>query len=170
MNIKLLAAAIILFGIFLLIFLGGGSYFIVRSIRYRKNAKQSLSWPSVSGHVLKFYVFERWSSNVDSMSIWYEPHIEYEYQVMGTTYTSDRLYIGPNISFLKLRRSQDIINRLTDGVTVKVFYNPDDPSEAVLDHRSSGTFSLITGITLAFIGLFLLYIFLFPLAEHLFSK
>lgn len=170
LNIKLFAAAIVIFGIFLLIFLGGGSYYIFRSIQYRKKAKQTLDWPSVPGHVLKSYVFERWSSNVDSTSIWYEPHIEYEYQVMGMTYTSNQLFIGPAVSFLKLRRSQDIVNRLTDGVTVKVFYNPEDPSEAVLDRRSSGTSSLITGITLAFIGLFLLYIFLFPLAELLFTQ
>jgi len=170
MNLGKAVEGLLIFGIFLLIFLGGGSYYIIRSIRANKKARQSQTWPSVPGLVIKSCVFERWSGDSDGgMTIWYEPQIIYKYQVMGTIYTSERLFIGPKVSFLKLRRSQDIINRLTDGKTVTVFYNPDDPADAVLDRRSSGSTSLFTGITLAFIGLIFLSIVVSALLELFFN-
>jgi hypothetical protein len=146
-------------GIFILVFLGGGIYLIYRSIKDKKKAKLSLSWPSTPGRVIESRVVESHSSDSDGdTTTTYRPYIKYEYQVVGATFTSDKLSIGPAVSTSNYRKSQDKVNRMPAGSTVTVFYNPDDPTDAVLEQRSNATLMLVLGIVFTVIGL----CFLFP--------
>jgi hypothetical protein len=61
----------------------------------------------------------------------YYPEVTYEYQVDGTTYTSSKINVimfGSDISY-----AQGVLNRYPIGSTVDVHYNPDNPSDAVLE-------------------------------------
>lgn len=141
-------------GLFLLVFLGGGGYLIYRSNLDRNKTKQSLTWPSTQGRVIESRVVEGRSTDSDGdTSKTFRPYVKYDYQVIGTTFTSDKLSIGPAVSTSNLRKTQDKVNGLPPGAVVTVFYNPDDPAEAVLEQRSNAPAMLVVGIILVFIGL-----------------
>jgi hypothetical protein len=153
-NLAMLIGGLVCMGLFILAFLGGGAYLIYRSSQDKKKAKQSLNWPSTPGRVLESRVVESLSTDSDGdTSTTYKPYVKYEYSVIGATYTSDHIGIGPAVSSSNLRKAQDAVNRMPVGGTVTVFYNPDDPSDAVLEQRSNATVMLVVGIVLAAIGL-----------------
>lgn len=151
-------------GIFILVFIGGGGYMIYRSIQDRKKAKASLTWPSTQGRVIESRVVENRSTDSDGdTSTTYRPYIKYEYQVVGATFTSDKLAIGPAVSTSNYRKSAEKVQKLPVGAAVTVFYNPDDPTDAVLEQRSNAKLLLILGIVFAAVGL----CFLCPGAAYL---
>jgi hypothetical protein len=163
-NLALQISGLICMGIFILIFLGGGGYMIYRSIQDRKKARASLTWPSVQGRVIESRVVESRSTDSDGdTTTTYRPYIKYEYQVIGTTFTSDKLAVGPAVSTSNYRKSEEKVNRMPVGSTVTVYYNPDDPTDAVLEQRSNAKLLLILGIIFAVIGL----CFLCPAAIYL---
>ncbi len=144
-------------GIFILVFLGGGAYMIYRSIQDRKKAKASLAWPSTQGRVIESRVVESRSSDSDGdTTTTYRPYIKYEYQVVGSVFTSDKLAIGPAVSTSSYRKAEEKVKRMPAGAAVTVFYNPDDPTEAVLEQRSNAGLLLILGIIFVVVGLCLL--------------
>jgi len=140
-------------GIFILVFLGGGIYLIYRSVKDKQKAKLSLSWPSTVGKVIESRVVESHSTSDGDTTTTYKPYVKYEYQVVGETFTSDKLSIGPAVSTSNYRKSQEKVNRMPVGSTLTVFYNPDDPTDAVLEQRSNTTVMLILGIVFTVIGL-----------------
>ncbi len=146
--------SLICMGIFVLAFIGGGGYMIYRGIQDRKKAKASLSWPSTPGRVIESRVVESSSTDSDGdTTTTYRPYIKYEYQVVGATFTSDKLSIGPAVSTSNYRKSAEKVSRMPPGAAVNVFYNPDDPTDAVLEQRSNAGVMLTIGIIFAVIGL-----------------
>lgn len=156
-NLALQIVGLICGGIFILVFLGGGGYLIYRSIQDRKKAKASLNWPSTQGRVVESRVVESRSTDSDGdTSTTYRPYIKYEYQVVGTTFTSDKLAIGPAVSTSNYRKSEEKVRRMPVGAAVTVFYNPDDPTDAVLEQRSNAGLMLALGIIFVAVGLCIL--------------
>ncbi len=153
-NTGLQIFGLICMGLFILVFIGGGGYLIYRSIQDRKKAKASLSWPSTTGRVIESRVIESRSTDSDGdISTTYKPYIRYEYQVVGATFTSDKLSIGPAVSTSNYRKSEEKVRRMPPGTPVTVFYNPDDPIDAVLEQRSNAGLMLTIGIIFAVVGL-----------------
>lgn len=137
-------------GILLLVFGGGGIYLIYLSIKNRQQAAQSQSWPSTAGQVVDARVVEG-ASGHDDMSENYVLRVEYEYTVAGTTYRSHQAAFGPRQSHRHYHQAQAQAGRYPVGAPVTVFYNPDNPQDAVLERRAPATTAtLIVGI--AFLG------------------
>lgn len=156
-NLALQIGGLICMGIFILVFLGGGGYMIYRSVQDRKKARASLTWPSTQGRVIESRVVESHSSDSDGDTTTnYRPYIKYEYEVVGSTFTSDKLAIGPAVSTSNYRKSEEKVKRMPVGAAVTVFYNPDDPTDAVLEQRSNAGLLLTLGIIFAVVGLCLL--------------
>jgi hypothetical protein len=90
----------------------------------------STSWPSVQGTVLNVYAKQYFEKNGP---VRYYGRAQYGYTVDGHDYTSDQTNLSSG-----LKRSdettalQDVI-QYQRGTTVPVFYNPADPSEAILE-------------------------------------
>lgn len=80
------------------------------------------------------------SSDSDGTS--YAPKIKYRYSLDGGEFNGDRY------SFFKLsagrKWAQSIVDRYPVGTTVKCFYDPQQPSQAVLD-RSMGIYPIVVG-------------------------
>ncbi len=116
--------------------------------------KESTNWPTVSGNVTKCDLEERTiteKSGTEKRTTTYEiVNISYGYSVEGTSYTSNRVSFGGQ----KRGTARLLADRYSLGKAVKVFYDPDDPEESVLEPGLSGGsyFFLIFSIAIIAIG------------------
>jgi hypothetical protein len=139
---------------FSLIFLVIGIGFIIISITSKRKAHSSIQWPIAIGTVISAMIKDR--ADIDdgdySTSHTYEPVIKYTYQVMGKEYQSTRIAFGAN-SFDQARALLKI-NSYPIGKPLQVRYNPNNPSESVVETSAAGgNLFLIGGILFLTVGL-----------------
>ncbi len=120
---------VFVFGVFLLFF----GFFLVDSARDLRKANDSLRWPSTSGQIL--------SPGTKTVSHWSGRHgdygsseqevrvVRYSYTVDGAEYSGERISYGGGA----YENAKNAVAKYRAGYTVKVYYNPSDPSEAVLE-------------------------------------
>jgi len=147
------AIAIACVAIFALVFIVVGIILIVRSRRDKDKAQQSLGWPSVDGKVLESRVVTSTSTDEDSTMEMYKPYVKYEYQVGGVGYTNDKVKVGMAISSSNAKPAQEVVARHSVGSPVKVYFNPANPEDSVLEQKSSNKATLVIGIVFLVIGL-----------------
>lgn len=126
MNIQLLLAVgtigfvlLILNAVFL------GVIFFMR----RKMAAVS-QWPSTMGTVMMSTIEQRYSSEGGYTDY---PVVQYSYQIGGQAYQSTKLAPGPELGGSGAR---GVVARYPAGAQVMVFYNPQNPSDAVLERKA----------------------------------
>lgn len=126
MNIELLIVVGIISFVFLLlnvIFLG-----IIFFMRKRMAAVSQ--WPSTMGAVNTSYLERRSSSDGGSTNY---PVVQYSYQVGGRAYQGMKVAPGPEVGGTGAGK---VVARYPAGAQVMVFYNPQDPSDAVLETKA----------------------------------
>jgi hypothetical protein len=101
-----------------------GAALLALSLWLRSRSKQCLQWPSVTGYVIEARVDD---SRLDMM----KPVLRYRYEV------GHRSYIGFRVAFsgygVSRSAMEQLIKPYPQGGAVTVYYNPQDPSSAVLD-------------------------------------
>ena len=122
----LLVVGIIAFVLFILNVVFLGVIFFMR----RKMAAVS-QWPSTMGTVIASYL-ERRRSSSDSGSTNY-PVVQYSYQVSGQAYQGAKIAPGPEVGGSGAGK---VVARYPAGAQVMVFYNPQDPADAVLERKA----------------------------------
>jgi hypothetical protein len=142
-------------GFFLLITLAIGVGLLFFSIRSRKKAQTSQNWPGTQGTVTVSAVRESSSTNDDGYtSTYYYPKVEYEYTVMGQPYTGKNISFGGATGYGNPLQVEPKLASYPVGAHVTVYYNPEKPSEAVLERKAGGSkFMMIVGIVLLVISL-----------------
>ena len=140
--------ALICGGFFVLVLLALGGGLIFYGLRSRQKAEASQSWPSTTGQIIRSEVKQ--SANTDddgNTSYSYYPSVEYTYQITGQTYTSKRLVFGALKGYGSSAKAVADLQPYSLGGQVTVYYNPENPSEAVLE-RKAGALSgmMIIGI------------------------
>jgi hypothetical protein len=126
MNIELLIVVGVIGFVFLVlnvIFLG-----IIFFMRRRMAAVSQ--WPSTMGAVNASYL-ERRSSSEGGYTNY--PVVQYSYQVSGQAYQGAKIAPGPEVGGTGAGK---VVARYPAGVQVMVFYNPQSPSDAVLETKS----------------------------------
>jgi len=120
----LLTAGIIIFVLFILnaVFLGV-IYFM------RRRMAEVSQWPSTMGTVVMSRVDRR--SSGDGYTDY--PVVQYSYQVNGQPYQSTKLAPGPEMGGTGARK---VVAKYPAGAQVMVFYDPQQPSEAVLERKA----------------------------------
>ena len=120
----LLTIGIIVFVLLILniIFLG-----IIFFMRRRMAAVRQ--WPSTMGTVSTSYL-ERRSSSDGSTNY---PVVQYSYQVGAQTYQGMKIAPGPEVGGTGAGK---VVGRYPAGAQVMVFYNPQNPSDAVLETKA----------------------------------
>src|SRR5215207_470284 len=88
-------------------------------------------WPSTMGTVNASYLERRHSSS-DSGSTNY-PVVQYSYQVGGQPYQGMKIAPGPEVGGTGAGK---VVERYPAGAQVMVFYNPQNPSDAVLETKA----------------------------------
>ena len=128
---------------------GGGLLFI--GIRSKRAAQASRAWSSTQGTVDSSQVIASGSQR----SKWYKAQVTYTFKVNGQSYTSDKVFFGDARSS-SMPKEQRVADRYKAGAPVEVFYNPQQPQEAVLERRTGGTtvVYLILGSVLLLLAVF----------------
>ncbi|MCX7975763.1 MAG: DUF3592 domain-containing protein [Bellilinea sp.] len=144
-------------GVFFLLFAGIGVWLILRYQKNKEKAWQSLNWPKTSGRVIESRIAEHESEDEDGhVTSTYSPVVRYEYQVNGVAYTGGKIAVGGVVAISNKKKVQQTIDQYPEGKLVVVYYNPQNPAEAVLETRIAGKAELIAGIILIGIGLSIL--------------
>jgi hypothetical protein len=135
--------------------------FIFLALRNSRKASASRSWPTTAGKVIASGIEPRRSrSGTSGYSTSYYPVVQYQYQVEGRTYMSNRITFGNEVGYGWTNMAQKQVDNYPPGSNVAVFYDPNDPAVAVLE-RTAGASSkiywviaiiilVILGVTMAF--------------------
>jgi hypothetical protein len=95
----------------------------------RKMAAVS-QWPSTMGTVMLSRIEQRSSSEGGFTDY---PVVQYSYQIGGQAYQGYKLAPGPEVGGTGAGK---VVARYPAGAQVMVFYNPQNPSEAVLERKA----------------------------------
>lgn len=120
----LLTVGIIVFVLFILNAIFLGIIFFMR----RRMAVVS-QWPSTMGSVVMSTIDRR--STSDGYTDY--PVVQYSYQVNGQSYQNSKLAPGPEVGGTGARK---VVAKYPAGAQVMVFYNPQNPSDAVLERKA----------------------------------
>lgn len=123
--------------IFGLVFAAIGLFALIRGIVHYRTGKASAAWPTVEGKVLVATVDMSVSTDSDGdTSRTYTPRVVYEYLVGGQQYSSDQVTIGATWNYPSQARAAAKL-KYEAGQRVSVYYNPEKPSQAVLEPGST---------------------------------
>lgn len=141
--------------VYLIIFIAGAAW-LGLTLYSMQQAKQSASWPSTTGKVDRTWVEESSSTDDEGhVDYSYTPHVRYAYTVDGTQYTSERISFGAVTSYGSDSSARSHLSQYPPGGELQVFYDPADPSKAVLLREAHGsTVSLIGSGVLLLISIF----------------
>ena len=95
----------------------------------RRKMSQVSAWPTTSGVVMSSMLESR--SSEDGYTDY--PVVQYSYQVGAQAFQSSRLAPGPEVGGSGARK---VIERYPAGARVNVFYNPQNPAEAILEKKA----------------------------------
>ena len=136
-----------------------GLYFVGLQVPAIGNGLQSQSWNVTTGIVLS----SRWltqHATGDGYNQTYEgkgythtPEITYSYKVKGRKFTSGRYQFG-DTGRRSVNEIKSVVARNPVGRTVRVTYNPRDPSQSVLEPgvNGMGWFMLAIGLGMIALG------------------
>ena len=149
--------------VFIMIILFGGSFFSFHLFnKSMKEYKASKSWPSVSGTITRSEIETRaeWDSKKKKTIKTYIPHVNYTFQVKDRTFTGTRVSFGDYRSNSRMA-VRALIRDYPINKTVKVYYNPQDPSMCVLERKLGlGSYvALIVAIMFGLTGLLIVFVF-----------
>ncbi len=95
--------------------------------------EQAQSYPSTQGTIIRSHI----EINHSTDGTTYGPEVDFSYEVEGKFYTSDTYRYGVWSSSDR-SHAESVVDRYSNGKQVEVFYNPTDPSDAVLEHDNQG--------------------------------
>jgi len=98
----------------------------------RRKVAQASSWPSTMGTVVFSNI--EWRRGSKGGSVAY-PVVQYTYQVIGQAYQGDKIMPGPEVGGSGAHK---VVARYPMGAQVMVYYNPENPSEALLERGMPG--------------------------------
>jgi len=120
----LLVIGIIVFVLFIL-----NVIFLAIIFFMRKRMATVSQWPSTMGNVMMSTIERR--STSDGYTDY--PVVQYSYQVGGQPYQSMKLAPGPEIGGTGARK---VVAKYPASAQVMVFYDPQNPSDAVLERKA----------------------------------
>ena len=121
----LLPVGIIVFVLFIL-----NAVFLTIIFFMRRRMATVSQWPSTMGSVIASRLEQRSSSEGGYTNY---PVVQYSYQVGGQAYQSYKLAPGPVVGGTGAGK---VVARYPVGAQVMVFYNPQNPSDAVLETKA----------------------------------
>ncbi|MBN2146540.1 MAG: DUF3592 domain-containing protein [Anaerolineales bacterium] len=135
-------------GLCILVFAPLGVLYIYLSFRGRREVGTAQNWLTTQGEITQSQVSQSGSYDPES-GIAYVPEVKYIYQVGGKQYTGEKVTLDGYKSFSTVGGATKITRRYLVNQQVKVYYDPQDPSQAVLERRkTSNMTNLVLGIVL----------------------
>ena len=110
-----------------------GAVLLIKFVRDIMMGQKSRSWPVASGTVIQSTMETYHDTDEDgSTSTTHGVKVHYKYAVGGQEYESWRRTFS-EVRTSSMRRTQEILARYPQGASVDVYYDPADPSSAVLE-------------------------------------
>lgn len=111
------------------------------------------NWRVASGKILASDVeeYQQWDieHGRSRRRTMFRPSVVYKFEVNGQAYINDEITLGAQMSISIPGMFQSTLNKYPEGKTVQVYYNPDNPTESVLELRAGGVwFFLIVALIL----------------------
>lgn len=94
-------------------------------------------WSSTMGSVLASYLERRRSGNRGSANY---PVVQYSYKVGGQMYQGSKIAPGMEVGGTGAGR---VVEKYPEGAQVMVFYDPNNPSDAVLERKAPAQWILL---------------------------
>jgi len=113
-----------------------GILFIVMGLREGRKRIASRQWPATVGAVVRSEVTEHTGGDVGDAPT-YTAEVEYTYVVNGVQHTADRIAFGYDSFQWREGQAARKQRSYPVGARVNVYYNPLNPSDAVLERGSS---------------------------------
>ncbi len=104
----------------------------------QRKASAARNWPSVVGTVVESSLETRRSSNNRGWVNY--PRVVYTYDVSGQPYVSNRFSPGMEVGGMS---APGVIAKYPVGSQVKAYYNPQNPSEAVLEINTPASVKIL---------------------------
>ena len=123
--------------------------FLIVIFYTRRKLAQAESWSSTVGTVTFSAIDVRKSGNRNSIQY---PVVRYSYQVMGREYEANKIMPGPEVGG---SGAQKVVERYPVGAQVTVFYDPNYPSNALLERGMPGYIKWLW-VILVFLDMFLI--------------
>ena len=111
------------------------------------NAKASRDWPSVPGVITRSAVATKRSDG----KTMYSSDVVYRYQVEGRELTCNSVFFGGNTSSSNSSAAYNVTGRYPEGAEVDVYYEPEDPANAVLEPGTRWQSYIVFGLGLVFL-------------------
>jgi len=127
--------------------LGTGVYYVYLSFRNPRKEAGFSSWQSTEGRV-EVLAFPGRPGFINNSVM------KYTYSVNGQAYTGKNINLYPNTHFGK-ESLQPIKDKYAEGSRVTVYYNPENPKEAVLEKETGkmNIYFMIWGIVNILLGI-----------------
>jgi len=120
-------------GIQTLVMLAAGIFLMAWGGHEIKGSYESASWPDTLGNITSSHVSKKTYKDSDHRTrTTFYPKVVYQYQVDGRRHTNSRINFGGETGSMKWL-AQRAVDRYPAGKTVKVSYNPQDPTYSVLE-------------------------------------
>lgn len=120
-----------------LITLAIGIGLLIFNKRRAKFSGLSQGWQSVTGKVLTNCVREVTSNDEGTINVNFYPEVVYQYNVSGQDYSSKRLSFGAVTPQKSKEAVQKVLEQYPVGSTLLVYYDSQNPAEAVIE-RAAG--------------------------------
>ena len=101
---------------------GLGIYLLASSIQCKRDAKDSLSWPSVVGEITDIKV--NIHGEQKNKNFQFIPIVNYVYQVGAYIYDGNKITFGRGPIFNRQHPVDNFISQYQPGESVKVYYHP----------------------------------------------
>jgi len=130
--------------IFIVVGAVGGSALLVNAILLvsifstQRKASAARNWPTAAGAVVESRLESRRSSNNRGWVNY--PRVVYTYNVGGKPYVSNRVSPGMEVGGVG---APGVIAKYPVGSQVKAYYNPQNPSEAVLEINTPASVKML---------------------------
>jgi len=126
---------------FLLLGVGLGIWYL----RERRKFQESQHWAATEGKVEEAFVHrsERVDEDTGRVSVTFYPRVRYSYVVNGEEYIGTHIAFGGQQGYSRPAQAEAVLARYPEGGRVTVYYNPDNPREAVLERRMSTPWVLL---------------------------
>jgi hypothetical protein len=126
-------------------FLVGLALFLV-GIRTYQKSNQASNWMTTTGRITTSAVTNTMGSDRK-----YYARIEYEYSVLGTTYVSNKINFSQRMGIddTAMGTAEEKVKKFRAGSAVTVYYDPQDPRQAVIEKGGDSGLLVLGGLFMA---------------------
>jgi hypothetical protein len=142
------------------VFILGGMVFIFLAFKQTRDAKKATeTWLSTPGEIVSSELsVHRSHSSKGVSTVNFKPELNYEYQVADQKFNGSQIGFG-SAAYSK-SKADKIIAPYPKGAKVTVYYDPSDPSKAVLETKAIGAMNFVAlGIILITLGIIAILVF-----------